>query len=190
MEFECIWACDEESGIGRDGGIPWNVPHDLKNFREITSGNIETNENIVIMGRKTWDSLPRMFKPLKNRVNIVVTSDVNNVVDYERWQDEVAFVPGFESAVTMAEIIANGSKKKNSNLFVIGGSSIYRQALQHEECVGIHETIVWGDFQCDTFAPEWVPDQYDMVQEKVLSDRATYFHWRKSNSYIELQKSQ
>ena len=64
-KFEIIIALNEKNGIGLNNQIPWKCPEDLKFFKEMT------NNNIVIMGRKTWESLPN--KPLKNRINIVLS---------------------------------------------------------------------------------------------------------------------
>ena len=66
MEIHLIWAQDINGGIGKDGKLPWHLSEDLKNFKKITSGYP------VIMGRKTWDSLP--IKPLPNRRNIILSN--------------------------------------------------------------------------------------------------------------------
>ena len=65
MEIHLIWAQDYDGGIGKNGQLPWYIPEDLKNFKKITL------DSTIIMGRKTWDSLP--FKPLPNRRNIVIS---------------------------------------------------------------------------------------------------------------------
>ena len=69
MEIHLIWAQDENGGIGVNGKLPWHISEDLRNFKSIT------NDSIIIMGRKTWDSLP--FKPLPNRFNIILTRSKN-----------------------------------------------------------------------------------------------------------------
>ena len=66
MEIHLIWAQDKNGGIGKDGKLPWHISEDLKNFKKITSNHP------VIMGRKTWDSLP--IKPLPNRRNIILSN--------------------------------------------------------------------------------------------------------------------
>ena len=68
MEIHLIWAQDTNGGIGKDGKLPWHVSEDLKNFKKITS------QHPVIMGRKTWDSLP--IKPLPNRRNIILSNSI------------------------------------------------------------------------------------------------------------------
>jgi dihydrofolate reductase len=185
MKFECIWACDEQGGIGREGIIPWNVPQDLKHFRETTTGE-DDFENVVIMGRKTWESLPQMFKPLKDRINIVITSDLRKIEDIDKWDKrKVVFVPDFESALIISEIIVEQSPKPYGDVYVIGGGMVYEQAIQHESCVGVHETVVSGAYGCDTFAPMWNTDDYDLVEQNDLSFRAQHLYWRKKGTYYE-----
>ena len=80
MKVHLIWAQDLNGGIGRDGKLPWYIPEDLKNFKKITT------QSIVIMGRKTWDSLP--LKPLPKRRNIVLSStSQDNVETYSTYNE-------------------------------------------------------------------------------------------------------
>ena len=73
MEVHLIWSQDSNGGIGKDGKLPWHISEDLQNFKKITSNST------IIMGRKTWDSLP--FKPLSNRRNIVLSRTKQNQVE-------------------------------------------------------------------------------------------------------------
>ena len=66
MEIHLIWAQDNRGGIGENGNLPWHISEDLKNFKKITSGST------IVMGRKTWESLP--IKPLPNRDNIIMST--------------------------------------------------------------------------------------------------------------------
>ena len=80
MEIHLIWAQDFNGGIGKDGRLPWHISEDLKNFKQITLGST------IIMGRKTWDSLP--FKPLPKRRNIVLSSsNISNIEVYHNIED-------------------------------------------------------------------------------------------------------
>ena len=79
MEIHLIWAQDNNGGIGLNGKLPWHISEDLKNFKKITSNST------IIMGRKTWDSLP--IKPLPNRENIVMSSDnIKNVISFNSYE--------------------------------------------------------------------------------------------------------
>lgn len=68
--FHVVLAADEDLGIARDQAIPWHLPRDMAYFRRLTQG---AGQNAVIMGRKTWESIPLRFRPLKRRFNVVLT---------------------------------------------------------------------------------------------------------------------
>ena len=70
MHIHLIWAQDANAAIGKAGTLPWRYPEDLKNFKKLTIGNT------IIMGRKTWDSIPKRFKPLPNRINVVISESL------------------------------------------------------------------------------------------------------------------
>jgi len=125
-----IAAVSEDMGIGKDNSLLWNIPEDLRRFRKLTLGNN------VIMGRKTWESLPR--KPLPGRRNIVIT-DV---------QDE-----SFDPAVTAYSIEDSLGKCENDkDIFIIGGASIYRQFMPLADRLYI--THVHRKIQADVYFPE------------------------------------
>jgi dihydrofolate reductase len=74
-----VVACDENWGIGKDGTIAWSIPADMKHFASVTSSSSEPGlRNAVIMGKKTWSSIPAKFRPLKDRLNVVLTSAEDN----------------------------------------------------------------------------------------------------------------
>src|ERR1700761_4624590 len=102
MSITLILARAENGVIGKDGGIPWHISDDLKRFKALTM------DKTIVMGRKTWDSLPK--KPLPGRRNIVVTRD-------EHWQAQGAESMGLNQALAIPDV------------FVIGGAEIYREAL-------------------------------------------------------------
>lgn len=130
--FEIIVACTETGGIGKDGKIPWHIPDDLKHFSETTSNGI------VIMGRKTWDSLP--IKPLPNRVNIVISRNPQTDAHYT--------CKNLDEALQLAKTV-KGMKK----VFVIGGENLYREALRHHDCACVHVTKIFNTVYCDTYFP-------------------------------------
>src|SRR3989338_1802540 len=76
--FNIVVAMDQNRGIGLDGKLPWHLKCDLRHFKEITTKTRDKNKrNAVIMGRKTWDSLPVRFRPLPDRVNVVITRNTS-----------------------------------------------------------------------------------------------------------------
>ena len=94
MNYNLIVACANNYGIGYNGELPWHIPNDLKRFSKLTKGK---GNNAVIMGRKTWDSLP--VKPLPNRVNIILTSNSELINKYKD-NNEIVFLPTFDDIDT------------------------------------------------------------------------------------------
>ena len=140
--ISAIVAVDNNWGIGYNGDLLEHIPEDLKYFKQLTSGNT------IIMGRKTWDSLPK--KPLPNRHNLVITKDPSI---YEL-TNEVWFY-------TLRQIEVLMLKNKNMNYFVIGGGQIYEKLLPM--CDRVYVTKIFKDHdQVDTYFPnldeseEWI----------------------------------
>ena len=103
MEIHLIWAQDKMGGIGKNGKLPWHITEDLQNFKKVTLNQT------VIMGRKTWDSLP--IKPLPNRHNIVISRSLQkNVTTYQSYN----------------ECIKQLNKNNIEKAFIIGGRSLYK----------------------------------------------------------------
>ena len=131
--ISAIVAVDENFGIGFNGGLLEHIPEDLKHFKELTSGHN------VVMGRKTWDSLPK--KPLPNRHNLVITKDPSI---YEL-TNEVWFY-------TLRQIEVLMLKNKNVNYFVIGGGQIYEKLLPICDKVYLTKIMVSHE-NADTYFP-------------------------------------
>ncbi|WP_308195281.1 dihydrofolate reductase [Blastococcus sp. KM273128] len=123
-----IWAQARGGVIGADGGLPWHLPEDLALFRRLTTGST------VVMGRRTWESLPARFRPLPHRVNVVLTSDPG-------WAAEGAVV-----ARSVDQVLA-----EHPSAWVIGGGAVYAAFLPHADRVVV--TDVDTDVAGDTFAP-------------------------------------
>ena len=102
-----IVAVSDDWGIGKDNQLLWNISEDLKRFKRLTTGNT------VIMGKKTWESLPR--RPLPGRTNIVLTDDPEEIID------------GSITAYSIEDALSKC--KKGEEIFVIGGGSVYRQFM-------------------------------------------------------------
>ncbi len=128
-----IAAADRSMGIGRDNELLVSIPEDMKFFRETTSGNV------VVMGRKTLESFPG-GKPLKNRINIVLTHN-------DTYKKEGAIIVG-----SVDELKNELAKYSDKEIFVIGGGSIYKQLLPF--CDRAYITKIDEDFEADTFLPD------------------------------------
>ncbi|WP_062301307.1 dihydrofolate reductase [Demequina subtropica] len=141
--IKAIWAqARDTSGrpvIGLDGTMPWHLPEDLAHFQELTRGHA------VIMGRRTWESLPPRFRPLPGRVNVVVTSG-----EAPAGATRASSLP---DALETAAALAPGTDR-----WVIGGGGLFAEALAHADALEITEidAVVDGD----TFAPPLVPDDW------------------------------
>lgn len=123
-----IWAEAKDGVIGAEGGMPWHVPEDMAHFKDVTLGAP------VVMGRKTWDSLPARFRPLAGRENIVVTRQ-------QDWSED-----GARRAATVAEAVRGLDK-----VWIIGGAEIFRQVIGDADRLEITELDLEVDG--DTYAP-------------------------------------
>jgi dihydrofolate reductase len=117
-----IWAQTPDGVIGAGNTIPWRVPEDVAHFKATTLGHT------VVMGRKTWESLPPRFRPFSGRRNIVVTRD-------PRWAAE-----GTERAGSIAGALERVTP--SSTAWVIGGGEIYRAALEHATMLSVSSLTV------------------------------------------------
>jgi dihydrofolate reductase len=138
-----IFARAANGVIGRDNTLPWHLPEDLAHFKRTTLGCP------VIMGRKTWDSLPPRFRPLPGRLNVVVTRNPH-------WQAEGALRAG-----SLAEAIAHCPPATDA--WVIGGAQLYAQALPLARSAVVTE--IGRDFEGDAFAPAFGPDWQESARE-------------------------
>ncbi|MGV3710941.1 MAG: dihydrofolate reductase [Gemmatimonas sp.] len=134
-----IFARAANGVIGKDNAMPWHLPEDMAHFRAMTSGAP------VIMGRKTWDSLPPRFRPLPKRVNIVITRQSDWSADGARRASSV------EDAIRMA------SETSPAEIWVMGGAQIYREAepLARRAIVTEIDREYDGDAYAPTFGSEW-----------------------------------
>jgi dihydrofolate reductase len=146
MGFSIVVAIDENGGIGKNNTLPWHIPADLKHFARTTMGGT------VIMGRKTWESIPQNYKPLKNRLNIVLTGNLNYEVP-----EGVKLASSIDGALGLVE----------GKAFVIGGAKLFEEAIIHAECDELIITKLFGSFDCDTFFP-YIPDSFEKVSESPL----------------------
>lgn len=146
LSFNIIVAVDKNFGIGKDGGIPWHVKADMAHFKDMTTKTTSPNKkNAVIMGRKTWDSLPGKFKPLPGRMNVVLSR-----------QQELSLPAGVKREGSLDEALRYLSglpEGQIEGIFVIGGAQVYAQAVNHPQCRKIYVTEIPRDFHCDTFFP-------------------------------------
>lgn len=149
-------------GIGNVGKIPWSLPEDLARFSSITKETLQPNKcNAVIMGRKTWESLPKKFRPLPKRLNVVLSSSeaFRSSIVQEYRNDQVCVFSEFQHALEHLNALDSVEK-----IFAIGGSRIYNLAIQHESCHVLHLTEIFQDFDCDAFFPDIDFRQFERIE--------------------------
>ena len=158
MNIHIIWAQDNNGGIGKNNTLPWHISEDLINFKKITYNNT------IIMGRKTWESLPK--KPLPNRRNIVLTTKkINNIETYS----------------TIDLCLRTLKDDGVIDIFVIGGKQIYNSFYNYANILHITfiDKIVDG---IDTYFPvsmKEIKEIYQMVEKIELTKYCIYTKWIK-----------
>ena len=137
MPLHLIYARAANGVIGKDNALPWHLPEDLAHFRQLTQGCP------VLMGRKTWDSLPPRFRPLPGRRNLVLTRQAD-------WQEN-----GAERASSLAQALS--LCEQGDTVWVIGGAQLYAQALPLADVVEVTEIdqAFDGDAHAPNLGPEW-----------------------------------
>ncbi len=145
-KFNVILATDLNGGFGLNNQLPWDIPVDFEFFKSITKQNsilpgINDEPNILIMGRKTWESMD--CKPLPKRISFVITTKYNEL--NKNRPPNTMFFPDFLSAYVESCL------KVNSSIWVIGGKQIYDTALRHWACDKVYWTEIKGTFKADTF---------------------------------------
>ncbi|KAL9251443.1 Bifunctional dihydrofolate reductase-thymidylate synthase-like protein [Drosera capensis] len=148
--YQVVVAATREMGIGKDGKLPWNLPTDLKFFKDLTSSTSDPGKkNAVIMGRKTWDAIPTKFRPLPGRLNVVLTRSRSST---ELGSSGDVITCG--SMVSALEVLnASPYRLSIEKVYVIGGGQILREAQNTPSCEAIHITEIENLIECDTFIP-------------------------------------
>lgn len=162
-------------GIGSNNQLPpWKLKNDLARFRLITKDAPEKTKNIVIMGRKTWESLPASCRPLKGRINVVLTRNTSKEFKNEIQSNADTYVyHDFNDCVQdlyIKKSEINVYNFKINKVFVIGGESIYREALNSKHCNRIIATEVYKKYECDAFFPEFSVTNPLKLEEANSSD--------------------
>ena len=159
MDINIIVAITDQRVIGNHGKLPWSIPEDLKLFKDIT------NNNTVLMGRKTFESIPEKFRPLPNRNNIVITSK-------NQEPSGVDFCKSIELGIQKA-------KSYGKPIFIIGGQSIYKEALPL--ATKLYISHVKYPHEGDIFFPEINFDEWQVIEEKDYGEFIFRKYERKHN---------
>lgn len=158
-----IFARAANGVIGKDNTLPWHIPEDMAHFRKQTAGAP------VIMGRKTWDSLPPKFRPLPGRVNIVVTRQ-------REWSAD-----GAVAASSLEEAVRRSDETGAPDVWVMGGAEIYAQSMSFATRAVVTE--IHREFEGDAFAPTFDDSWHETHRESHKSVKGLPF------SFVTLERS-
>lgn len=153
MILSHIVAVSENNAIGVKNGLPWDIPEDLKFFKE------KTLNSVIIMGRKTFESIGR---PLPKRINIVISKTAAQ----SDFPEGVQLVSSIEEGVTLAKKL--GDQNNLKEIFIVGGGEIYKQSLSFVDKVyltRIHTTV-----EADAFYPVLTPEEFEMTEARPSKD--------------------
>ncbi|MFQ6630266.1 hypothetical protein Gotur_008271 [Gossypium turneri] len=147
--YQTVVAATKDWGIGKDGKLPWKLPSDLKFFKDVTLTTSDSGKkNAVIMGRKTWESIPLQYRPLPGRLNVVLTRSGSFDI---ATAENVVICGSMTSALEL--LAASPYCLSIEKVFVIGGGQIFRESLNAAGCDAIHITEIETSIECDTFMP-------------------------------------
>lgn len=177
-----VVAATHEMGIGKDGALPWKLPSDLNFFKELTMATSDpSKKNAVIMGRKTWESIPAKFRPLPGRLNVILTrsgsfdfATVENVVICGSLDSSLELLASTPYSLTIEKA------------FLIGGGQVLTDSLNAPACEAIHLTDIESTIECDTYIPPidlsvfhpWY-SSFPVVENNIRHSFATFVRVRK-----------
>ena len=136
MNIAIIVAMDAKRGIGKNNDLMWHLPADMKFFKE------KTTENIVVMGRKNFESIPEKYRPLPNRENVILTRNKSFKAE------------GCHVFHSFDEVLKHYENEEDRTMFIIGGGEIYKEALKKDIVDEMFITKVNKSYDADTFFPE------------------------------------
>lgn len=139
-----VAATSPALGIGRAGQLPWRLKSELAYFARVTKRAPAGARNAVIMGRKTWFSIPPRFRPLPDRLNVVLSRDAS----VDLGSGEALTATSVEEALARLKEAGDVAR-----VFVIGGAEVYRAALEHGAAKEVLLTRIYSEFEVDTWFP-------------------------------------
>lgn len=176
-KVDLIVCVNNKNCIGQNNNLLYYIKDDLKHFKQLTINNV------VVMGRKTFESLPNK-KPLKHRINIILTRDTNFSIDLDNVDNhsDVYIVNSFEDLIDLINSLFDDKK-----IYVIGGSEIYKMFLNQENLVDkIHMTLVDDDKDGDAYFPLLNNKNWKRVSDPQRIDNSTSLKYQ----FITLKNEQ
>lgn len=175
--YQVVVAATRDMGIGKDGKLPWKLPSDMKFFKDITMSTSDSGKkNAVLMGRKTWESIPPEHRPLPGRLNVVLTrsgsfdiATAENVVICGSMTSALELLAASPYCLSIEKVFVIGGGQILRSVFVVACCfslptfflshfgfihiSVYREALNASSCDAVHITEIEKSIECDTFIP-------------------------------------
>ncbi|KAH9624290.1 hypothetical protein KSS87_014018 [Heliosperma pusillum] len=207
--YQVVVAATRDMGIGKDGKLPWTLPSDLRYFKELTTTtSVAGKKNAVIMGRKTWESIPLKYRPLPGRLNVVLSR--SGKMGLATLEDLLVCTDLNSALKFLAEPPLSSSLEK---VFVIGGGQVLKIGSRHSDpqiarfplleqaivsealgdtlnapsCEAIHLTDIKTNVECDTFIPRIDPSSFvplisstEMVENNIRFSFLTYVRMNNS----------
>ena len=141
--LNCIIAVDNNNGISKNGVIPWKIKEDMQLFTKLTSHTYNNDfKNVVIMGKNTWLSIDERFRPLKNRINVIISTSMTN--DDIKNLHNVFIFNSLNKAIDYFYLM-----DKIENIYVMGGTNIYNEFFKNHIADNLYLTIVYKKYNCD-----------------------------------------
>ena len=149
MNISIIVAASTNNVIGKENGLPWRLPTDMKFFKDKTQGHT------VIMGRKSWDSIPAKYRPLPNRINVVMSRDETLKLDCDLVSSNLQNVINYFT-----------EQSSDDELFIIGGGELYKQAFPM--ATKLYLTRVLAEVEGDTYLEGFNPEEWTLKSTSVV----------------------
>ncbi|CAD6996208.1 unnamed protein product [Ceratitis capitata] len=148
LKFNLIAAVCKNSGIGLNGDLPWCLKSEYEYFTLTTKRRRDTTkQNVVIMGRLTYFSIPVHERPLEERINVVLSSTLLPM-DLPK---NVLLFPNLE--IAMKHLEEYNIRKQIETVWIVGGSGVYKEAMASQRCHRLYITQIKQEFKCDVFFP-------------------------------------
>ena len=162
MQLKMILAMDLDGCIGKENGLPWRLRSDMLRFKRLTLGQ---GNSAVLMGRTTWETIPEMYRPLVDRINIVVTRNREYTLDTA------------DVVYSIEEGIEHAKSKNCDECWIIGGANVYEQCRDMVE--EIHPTSVEtsnsGDVKVGLFGDEWTREIVESTPQSSDNEHPTTY---------------
>lgn len=170
MKINLIVCTDNQYGIGKKNSLPWHYSKDLEHFKYYTSSKNKEQINILIMGNNTYNSIPKKLRPLKNRLNIILTKDTSLLSDTKDINILTTNILYFNNIINILEFLEN-NKKYIDTVWIGGGNEVYKQFLELKIINHIYLTYIpYNSFDCDVFFPDKFLKDFQLIDKLINYD--------------------